>query len=307
MSTADSVNTMNADQPVVPSTTSLTLADKPQSTFRQALHLGRTKVGLVIVGALGLIVLFGPLLAPFGEREYVTTPNTRHYKGTFLGTDYFGQDVLSRFLYGGRSILLIALAATALGVGIGALLGMLAAYLKGRADEVIMRVLDLFLAFPQILLTLVVIAMFSPSALVIILTVGFTTIPRVARVIRGATLGVVERDFVRAAEAIGESRYRVLRSELLPNVSGPLLVETSLRFTYAIGLVASLSFLGFTPELNSANWGLMIQENNVSLSAQPWGVLLPVLAIAAMTVGNGLVADGLSRVVAGIDRGKADV
>ena len=170
-----------------------------------------------------------------------------------------------------------------------------------------MRTLDTFLAFPQLLLSLIVIAMFEPKPIVVILTVGLTTVPRVARVVRGAALGVVERDFIGAAEAIGESRLRVLLSEVLPNVSSTLLVEANLRFTYAIGLIASLAFLGFTPELGIANWGLMIQENGSALTVQPWGVFLPTFAIALLTVGNGLVADGLSRAIAGVDRAKAEV
>ena len=184
---------------------------------------------------------------------------------------------------------------------------MLAAYMRGRFDEILMRALDTLLAFPQILLSLVVIAMFSPSSLIIVLTVGLTTIPRVARVVRGAAVQVVERDFVAAADALGESRMRVLFSEILPNVSAALLVEANLRLVYAIGLIASLGFLGFVPDLNSANWGLMIQQHSGTLPTQPWGTVLPVFAIALLTIGTGLIADGLSRTVAGIDRGKAEV
>lgn len=281
--------------------------ERPPNVFRQALRLRRTQIGLVIAGTMGAIAVFGPIVAPFGAREYVGSPNLRDVPKTAFGTDYFGQDVLSRFLHGGRSILVLALLSTILGVGLGGLLGMAAAYLRGRADELLMRGLDIFLAFPQVLLSLVVIAMFSPSGLIVVLTVGLTTVPRVARIVRGAALGVVERDFIGAAEAIGESRLRVLFSEVLPNISATLLVEANLRFTYAVGLIASLAFLGFTPELNSANWGLMIQENGSALTVQPWGVFLPTFAIAALTVGNGLISDGLSRAVAGIDRGKADV
>ena len=283
------------------------LAQRPASVIRQALRMGRTRIGLAVAGTLVTIAILGPLVAPHGAREYVGSPNLRHVPKTLFGTDYFGQDVWSRFLHGGRSILVLAVLSTILGVGLGGTLGMAAAYMRGRTDELLMRGLDIFLAFPQVLLSLVVIAMFTPSPLVVILTVGLTTVPRVARIVRGAALGVVERDFIGAAEAIGESRWRVLFSEILPNVSATLLVEANLRLTYAVGLIASLSFLGFTPELNSANWGLMIQENGGAITQQPWGVLLPTLAIAALTVGNGLISDGLSRVVAGVDRGKADV
>ncbi len=282
---------------------------KPPRLFREAFRLHRTKVGAVLALSVMIVAVFGPFVAPHGENEYIdgAVGFQRHVKGLLLGADYLGYDVFSRFLHGGRSILILAVLSTLLGVGLGGLLGMTAAYLRGRIDEVLMRTLDTFLAFPQVLLSLVVIAMFAPSSLVMVLTVGLTTVPRVARVVRGASLGVVERDFIGAAEAIGESRLRVVMSEVLPNVTSTLLVEANLRLTYSVGLIASLAFLGFTPELGSANWGLMIQENGSALTVQPWGVFLPVAAIALLTVGNGLVADGLSRAIAGIDRGKADV
>jgi len=165
-----------------------------------------------------------------------------------------------------------------------------------------MRVLDVILSFPQVLLSLLVISMFGPSRVLIALTVGFSTTPRIARVIRGAAVPVVERDFVAAAEAIGEPRRRILFSEVLPNVTSSLLVEANLRLTYSVGLIAALAFLGFTPSPNAANWGLMIQENRNALTVQPWGVLLPTLALALLTIGTGLIGDGLSRVSAGIDR-----
>lgn len=283
-------------------------APRPPSMLRQALRLHRTRIGLGIMVALAVVAVFGRYVAPYGQTEVVGDglPNARNAAGTWFGSDYFGSDVWSRFLYGGRPVLIQALCATVLGVGLGATLGMLAAYLRGRADEMLMRALDVVLSFPQLLLSLVVIAMFSPSGLVVILTVGFTTMPRVARVVRGAALQVVERDFIAAADALGEPRRRILFSEILPNVSAALLVEANLRLTYSIGLIASLGFLGFTPDLSEASWGIMIQQNRGALAIQPWGVVLPVAAIALLTIGTGLFADGIGRTVAGIDRGKAD-
>jgi peptide/nickel transport system permease protein len=298
-----------AASPVDISSNAATLAKRPESVIRQALRLRRTQIGLAIMVLLMLVAVFGRYFAPFGEVEVVGggLPNERNAPGSVFGSDYFGSDVWSRFLYGGRPILIQAFFATLMGVGLGSFLGMLAAYRRGRFDEILMRSLDVLLSFPQLLLSLVVIAMFSPSALVVILTVGFTTIPRVARVVRGAALQVTERDFVAAADALGESRLRVLVSEILPNVSASLLVEANLRLTYSIGLIASLGFLGFTPDLSSASWGVMIQQNRSALSFQPWGVLLPVFAIGLLTIGTGFFADGIGRTVAGIDRGKAEV
>jgi len=285
------------------STTDLFVDEQPPGLIRQAMKLRRTQIGVTLSLLLIAVALIGPFVAPFGSTEYVEMPNTLNVPGTLLGTDYFGQDVLSRFLFGGRTILILAVIATSIGITLGTTLGLSAAYLRGRYDEIIMRALDVILSFPQVLLSLVVISMFGPSNVLIICTVGLSTTPRIARIIRGAAISVVERDFISAAEALGETRKRVVFAEVLPNVTSSLLVEMNLRLTYSVGLIASLAFLGFTPEPNAANWGLMIQENRVALTEQPWGVVLPTIALALMTIGTGLIGDGLSRVSAGIDRG----
>ena len=285
------------------STADLFVDEQPPGLIRQAMKLRRTQIGVTLSLLLIAVALVGPFVAPFGSTEYVDMPNTLSVPGTLLGTDYFGQDVLSRFLFGGRTILILAVIATSIGITLGTTLGLTAAYLRGRYDEIIMRALDDILSFPQVLLSLVVISMFGPSNVLIICTVGLSTTPRIARIIRGAAISVVERDFISAAEALGETRKRVVFAEVLPNVTSSLLVEMNLRLTYSVGLIASLAFLGFTPEPNAANWGLMIQENRVALTEQPWGVVLPTIALALMTIGTGLVGDGLSRVSAGIDRG----
>ena len=135
------------------------------------------------------------------------------------------------------------------------------------------------------------------------IVVAVTTLPRVARVTRGPAREIVGRDYVQAAEAMGESRRKILSGELLPNITGPLMVEASLRLTYAIGLIAAMSFLGFGRQPPAADWGLMINENRQGLTVQPWGVVMPVLAIALLTIGTSMIGDGLSRAAAGIDRG----
>jgi len=206
---------------------------------------------------------------------------------------------------GSGEILVMAVLATAMGLVLGAAVGLTAAYSRNKLDDVLMRGMDVILAFPQIMLALVAMATVGPKAWIIVLTVGLTTMPRVARVTRGAAQPIVERDFVSAAEALGVPRFRILAREVLPNVLSPLLVEANLRLTYAVALIASLAFLGFTPTPNGADWGLMIQENQVALGTnQPWGVVLPMAAIALLTIGTGLVADGFARAAAGIDRSR---
>ncbi|MDP2292493.1 MAG: ABC transporter permease [Actinomycetota bacterium] len=279
---------------------------KQPGLWRSAMRLWRTRIGLALVVLLVGVAIIGPIVAPYGPAEFVGTANLRHVDGTWLGTDYFGQDVWSRFLHGGRSILFLATVATAIGFFFGAAIGLVAAYNRGRLDDVLMRLMDILLAFPQLLLALVALTTVGPQPWLIISIVGFTTIPRIARITRGATVSVVERDFIGAAEALGESKFRIITRELLPNVTGPLLVEANLRLTYSIAIIAGLGFLGFATERNAADWGLMVQENRVALSVQPWGTVLPAIAIALLTIGTGLITDGLARTVAGIDRGRPD-
>src|SRR5919108_2063950 len=164
-----------------------------------------------------------------------------------------------------------------------------------------MRAMDVLLAFPQIVLALVAVATVGPKLWLLVLAVGVTTAPRVARVCRGAAVEIVERDFVRAAEALGEKRWKILLGEVLPNITSPLMVETSLRLTFSVGVIAGLSFLGFGLQPPAADWGLMINENRGGLlQSAPWGVALPVIAIGLLTIGTSLIGDGLARASIGI-------
>ena len=274
------------------------------AVLRGALRLWRTRIGLFLVLVIVAIALIGPLVAPHGPADFVGAPNTGPSAAARFGTDHLGQDVWSRFLYGGRSILTLAVLSTALGLMLGVTVGLVAAAARNKLDDVLMRGMDVILAFPQIMLALVAIATVGPKPWLIVLAVGFTTMPRVARVTRGAAQPVIERDFVAAAEALGVRRSRILFGEVLPNILSPLLVEASLRLTYSIGLIAALAFLGFAPNPNGADWGLMIQENQIALVVQPWGVVLPVIAVALLTIGTGLIGDGIARAAVGIDRAR---
>ncbi len=278
---------------------------KTGGVLRASLRFGRTRVGLVLVLGLGGIAVFGPLFAPHGPTDFIGQPNAGPSAAARFGTDYLGQDVWSRFLDGGFEILSLAVLATGLGLVLGTTLGMLAAYSRGLPDDVIMRIMDVILAFPSILLVLLAISILGASDWLIVLAAGLSTMPRVARVVRGASEPIVQLDFIAAAEALGVSRLRILISEVLPNILSPLMVESTIRLANAIGIVASIAFLGFTPNPNGADWGLMIQENQIALVAQPWGVVLPVAAVALLTMGTGLIGDGIARAAAGIDRAEA--
>jgi peptide/nickel transport system permease protein len=269
----------------------------------QALRLYRTRVGVFIFVILVLTAALGPLVAPSSPTEFVGSPYSSPSRAALLGTDYVGRDVLSRFLSGGYSVLGLSVAVTVLGVGGGIAIGLIAAYSRSWLDEVLMRMMDVLMAFPPVIFALLVVSTVGPRIWLLIMTVAAIHVPRVARLVRGAALEVVERDFVKATEAFGERRRRILLNEILPNITSPLLVEASLRLTFSIALIASLSFLGFGLQPPSPDWGLMISENRNGVSVQPWPVVLPVAAIGLLTIATNLIADGLSRAHVGIERG----
>jgi peptide/nickel transport system permease protein len=263
----------------------------------------RTKVGVAILLVLLGVIFLGPLLAPASTTDFVAAPYAEPSDAARLGADTLGRDVLSRFLSGGMLILGLSVAATAIGLVSGVTVGLVAAYSRSRLDDVLMRSMDVVFAFPSIVLALVAVATVGPTLWLVVLAVGITHTPRVARVIRGASLEIVERDFVSAAEAIGVSRRKILLGEIMPNIMSPLMVEASLRLTASIGLIAGLSFLGFGVQPPAADWGLMINENRQGLTVQPWAVVMPVIAIALLTIATGLIGEGFARASAGIDRG----
>ena len=279
---------------------------KPKSQLRvllaQTFKERLAKIGGVIVFAILALVLFGPFFAPYAFDEFIDMPNAPRSSTLLLGADDLGRDVFSRFLSGGRSIIGLSFISTVLGVGLGLLIGLFAASAKQRTDSLIMRFNDILLAFPQIVFVLLVVSGFGSSIFLIALAVGFTHAPRTARIIRAAAAEVMERDFIKAAIAVGEKRHRIILSELLPNVTSPLLVEFGLRMTYSIGLVAAVSFLGLGLQPPAADWGLMINENRGAVTVQPWGVLTPIAAIALFTIGVNFITDSFAKVAIGIDR-----
>jgi len=273
----------------------------------RSLRLWRTRIGAFLTLVLVLIAFVGPLLAPHGATEFINKPFTSgSASGTVFGTDYLGYDVLSRFLYGGRGILVTALVSTAIGVITGVVIGLVAAYARNALDDVLMRLMDVIMAFPQIMLALVAVSLVGAKNWVIVVAIALTTAPRVARVARGAAQPVVERDFIGATESMGLSRVRILFGEVLPNILGPMMVEATLRLTYSIAVIAALAFLGLAANPDAANWGIMINKNQGALAYEPWGALLPILAIALLTMGTGLIGDGIARTAAGIDRERGD-
>jgi peptide/nickel transport system permease protein len=262
----------------------------------------RMRVGFGIVLFVTLVALLGPLVAPHSASELVGPPFTGPSGDAPLGTDYLGEDVLSRVLWGGRSVVWMSIAAASFALAVGATIGLTAGYSRTRLDDVLMRAMDVLLALPAIILTLTVVSLVGPKPWLIVLAVGLSWVPQVARITRAVTLEVVRREHIQAVEAFGMSPFRICRGEILPNIATPLMVDYGVRLTWAIGLIAALSFLGAGIQPPNADWGLMINQNRSGLTLQVWSVLAPVLMIGIYALGVNLMTEGLARSAAGVDR-----
>src|SRR5579864_1497291 len=253
----------------------------------------RGLVGVSLAGIVVLIAVIGPFVAPESPDALLTLTFAKPSGSFPLGSDFLGRDVLSRVLDGGWALLAMAALATVLGVVAGAAAGISAAYLRGRSDGLIMRVVDVILAFPQLVFALLLVSLLGPKLWLITIAVGFSHAPQVARVIRSATLDLTERDFVKAAELQGMRPAKVMVKEILPNLVSPLMVEAGLRLTYSIVIMAGLAFLGFGQPPPAANWGTMINENRVGLPLNPWAVIAPAILIALLTIGTNTFTDAV--------------
>ncbi len=271
-------------------------------SLRGSLRYGRMRAGLVISAFIVLLAIFGPFFAPHSPTALVGIPFSPPSSHALLGTDYVGEDVFSRVLWGGRYVVWMAFLAGTIGVVLGTALGVFAGYSRRAADEVIMRSLDVLLAIPAVVFVLLFVSMLGSSPVLISVLVGIAWTPSVARTIRAATLEISQREFIEAAEVLGTPRRKILFNDILPNLMSLVLVEFGLRCAWSVGMVAAISFLGFGISPPRADWGLMINENSIGLAQQPWAVVAPVVCIGLFSIGISLIADGLSRAIAGIDR-----
>ena len=255
-------------------------------------------IGTTIVLIFLLVALFGPLIAPYGENEQIAAdarqpPSTAHW----FGTDRLGRDVFSRVVLGARDIFALAGLGTLLAVISGTIFGLTSGYLGGMYDEGIMRFFDALLAIPALLLALLLLGTVGPSRNSVLIVIVIVYTPIVARVVRSVVLSVKNKGFVEAARTQGESLGHILFREILPSVTPALTVESALRFSYAIFLIASLGFLGVGVQPPSPDWGLMVNEARHNVSQTPWAMYFPAAAIALVVIGVNLMADGLKRVL----------
>jgi peptide/nickel transport system permease protein len=251
------------------------------------------KVGLVITGSIVLLGLLAPWISPhpwdtISMRTRFVPPNATYW----FGTDEYGRDVLSRLLMGTRLSLTMGVSATLVSLAVGVPMGLAAGYFRGWIDEALMRLADVLMAVPPIMLGLLVLAVTPPALWKTALAVGFVYIPPIARLARSVTLTLANEEFIQAAKARAESNSYILFREILPNAWPPLIVEASLRVTYAILLGSALSFLGLGAQPPSSDWGLMISEARSFIDRAPWIALAPGFAMCLLVIGINLLGDG---------------
>ncbi len=265
-------------------------------------------IGLSIVVFWVVVAILAPVLTPYSPtaqdpQAQNSPPSAAH----ILGTDDLGRDIWSRLLYGARVVLVmlpigqhfwlpigVAIWGVLLGLLVGATLGLMAGYLGGWRDEVAMRGLDAMMAFPIILLYMIIIAAVGSSATNVVLAIAIVGIPGIARLVRSLTLDIRTRDYIRAAELRGENAWHIMFVEILPNARGPIIIDAMLRVGYAIFAMGTLGFLGLGLPPPSPDWGSMVAAGRrYILSGSPWAALWPALAIASLVIGLNLLADGL--------------
>lgn len=254
----------------------------------------RLALPLAIVALYALLAVFGEALAPYPPTAFNTPAALKPPSWAHLfGTDGYGRDVFSRVLSGARSILVLSGAATILGVGVGCAIGLISGYRGGIADEALMRLVDILLALPGLLLALLILTSLGPSPANLIASIAIVFVPKSARIARSAVLPLRRLGYVDAARMRGARSPTIVFRELLPNVSGELGVEACLRFAYALLLISSLGFLGFGVQPPAPDWGLMISESRNYVTIAPWAVLFPALAIGIIVVAVNSLADAL--------------
>jgi peptide/nickel transport system permease protein len=287
--------------PVVPLAAPRPSADREWVTLLRRLVRRRTALfGMLVVLGVMLAAVLAPVVSPFDPLEQdigqrLREPGWQDAQGRLhpLGTDHLGRDILARIVFGSRIALVVGLAAVAISGVLGMLIGLVAGYFGGRVDDFLMRLADIQLAFPFILLAIAVIGVLGPSLQNIIIVIGVSSWVVYARVVRGEVLSIREREYVQAAIALGSQHWRVLRHHVLPNTLTPWLVVATLDMARVIVIESALSFLGLGVQPPTPTWGGMLADGRVYLSTAWWLATFPGLAILITVLGINLFGDGL--------------
>ena len=251
-------------------------------------------LGIIIVALVVIVAILAPVIERYDPLQQSIADRLRRPDiGHFFGTDHLGRDVWARIVHGARVSLLVGLIAVGIGIGLGTPIGAISGYYRGTVDEIIMRIMDSLLAFPPILMALVVVTILGPSLFNTMIAIGVTYVPRFARVIRGSVLSEREKEYVEAAKMVGESSLSILFRQILPNSLSPLIVKATVFIAYAILTEAALSFLGLGIQPPNPSWGSMLNESKLFIESDPHLAIVPGLAISITVLGFNLFGDGL--------------
>ena len=263
-------------------------------------------IGALIVLFWVVVAIFAPMLAPFDPLATLQpfAPPGTEFAGNdtaaagvfYLGTDHLGRDVLSRIIFGSRTVLFYAPIATVTAYTVGILMGLAAGYIGGWWDEILSMITNIILSFPVLVLYILIITLIGPSGINIIIAITFATGPTVMRIVRGLVLDLKNRDYVAAAQTRGETPWRIMLVEILPNARGPLIVDACLRLGYVIITIGVLGFLGLGLPPPQPDWGGMINETRSMAMAFPYMTVYPCIAISSLILGFNLLADGLREI-----------
>lgn len=251
-------------------------------------------VGLILLAIMILVALFAPLLAPYDPVEQHILHRLQPSSATYwLGTDSYGRDILSRIIWGARISLTVGVFSILLGMFLGGSFGLLAGYKGGWLDNIIMRVMDVFMSFPTLIMGLMIVAVLGASLTNLVVAIALTVAPRFARIARAPTVSIKERDFVEAGRAMGFSDLRIMAVHILPNIIGEILVMASLWIATAVRIEASLSFIGLGVKPPTPTWGGMIREGFEFILDAPWLSVYPGLVILITVFAFNMLGDGL--------------
>lgn len=251
------------------------------------------KFGILVVLIYSIVAIFAPFIAPYGEREILGRSFELWSDKYPLGTDNLGRDMLSRMIFGARNTIGLALSITILAFLLGSLTGMIAAALGGWVDQILSRIVDVLMSIPSLIFALLILSIFGTSVPYLIATITVIDATRVFRLARAAAMNVVVMDYVEVARVRGEKLDWVIRKEILPNITAPLLAEFGLRFCFVFLFISALSFLGLGLQPPAADWGSMVRDNASLITFEDITPLLPAGAIALLTVAVNFIVDWL--------------
>ncbi|WP_404332462.1 nickel transporter permease [Mesobacillus maritimus] len=279
----------------VPVRTSVSNRDVPWKRFLRNLSKNKAAVaGAIIVFIFAIIAIFAPYIAPQDPLHMeITNKLESPSAGHWLGTDDKGRDILSRIIYGSRISLTVGVLSTLLGATIGIVLGIVAGYYGRWVDSLLMRVCDVLLAFPGILLALAIVSVLGASTTNVIIAVAFFAVPTFARIVRGSTLSVKKLEYIDAIRAMGASDFRIIFKHILPNILSPIIVQATLYIASAIITASALSFLGMGTQPPDPEWGTMLSQGRSYIRQAPHITLFPGLVILMVVIGFNLFGDGL--------------